>query len=63
MARRFLCRGQLEGDRVRSTLNLGLRYELPTVPYTVNGYARVLNASQTALLPCNVPAPGFGLIN
>ncbi len=25
------------------TLNLGLRYELPTVPYTVNGYATILN--------------------
>ncbi|MBV8831038.1 MAG: TonB-dependent receptor, partial [Acidobacteriaceae bacterium] len=45
------------------TLNLGLRYELPTVPYTVNGYARILNPQQTALLPANPPQPGFELIN
>jgi hypothetical protein len=45
----------------RLTLDLGLRYELPTVPYTVNGYATILNASLTALLPANPPRPGFGL--
>ncbi len=45
----------------RLTLDLGLRYELPTVPYTVNGYATILNASMTALLPANPPKPGFGL--
>lgn len=45
----------------RLTLNLGLRYELPTVPYTVNGYARILNAAQTQLLPATVPSPGFKL--
>ncbi len=45
----------------RLTLDLGLRYELPTVPYTVNGYATILNASLTALLPANPPQPGFGL--
>lgn len=45
------------------TLNLGLRYELPTVPYTANGFARLLNADRTALIPATVPSPGFGLIN
>ncbi|HEX4164452.1 MAG TPA: TonB-dependent receptor [Bryobacteraceae bacterium] len=45
------------------TLNLGLRYELPTVPYTVNGYARMLNATETALIPATVPDPGFHFIN
>jgi hypothetical protein len=25
------------------TLNYGVRYELPTVPYSVNGYATELN--------------------
>ena len=29
------------------TLNYGLRYELPTVPYTINGNASFLNADQT----------------
>lgn len=47
----------------RLTLNLGLRYELPTVPYTVNGYATILNPSQTALIPSPVPQPGFSFIN
>ncbi len=45
------------------TLNLGLRYELPTVPYTVNGYATILNATQTALIPSTVPQPGFSFTN
>ena len=45
------------------TANLGLRYELPTVPYTVNGYATILNPQQTALIPPNPPVPGFGFIN
>ena len=45
------------------TVNLGLRYELPTVPYTVNGYATILNATQTALIPSPVPQPGFKFIN
>ena len=44
------------------TLNLGLRYELPTVPYTVNGYATILNAAQTAIIPSTVPSPGFKFI-
>ena len=49
------------------TLNYGLRYELPTVPYSLNGYARILNAAQTALIPASSatvaadfkPTPGF----
>jgi len=49
--------------RVRKnlTIDIGLRYELPTVPYTKNGYATILNAAQTALIPANPPQPGFGL--
>jgi Carboxypeptidase regulatory-like domain/TonB dependent receptor len=53
------------------TLNYGLRYELPTVPYSLNGYTRILNAAQTALIPASgastaadfVPTPGFKFIN
>ncbi len=45
------------------TLNLGLRYELPTVPYTVNGFATMLNAQQTAIIPANAPQPGFEFTN
>ena len=41
------------------TLNYGLRYELPTVPYTINGNASFLNADQTALI---VAQPGTGFI-
>ena len=41
------------------TLNYGLRYELPTVPYTINGNASFLNADQTALI---VAEPGTGFI-
>ena len=41
------------------TVNYGLRYELPTVPYTVNGYATELNPQQTALVPPNPPVRGF----
>ena len=49
------------------TLNYGLRYELPTVPYSLNGYARILNADETALIPASnatvaanfKPTPGF----
>ncbi|WP_263358505.1 TonB-dependent receptor [Acidicapsa ligni] len=49
------------------TVNYGVRYELPTVPYSLNGYARILNASETALIPSGtattaagfVPAKGF----
>jgi outer membrane receptor protein involved in Fe transport len=35
----------------RLTLNYGLRYESPTVPHSVNGFARVLNGDGTALIP------------
>jgi hypothetical protein len=45
------------------TLNYGLRYELPTVPYSVNGFARILNPAQTALVPATTPQPGFKFIN
>lgn len=45
----------------RLSLNLGLRYELPTVPYTVNGYALILNPTWTAMLPANPPQPGMKL--
>jgi Carboxypeptidase regulatory-like domain len=49
------------------TLDLGLRYELPTVPYSLNGYARILNPQETALIPTSsailaanfVPDPGL----
>jgi carboxypeptidase family protein/TonB-dependent receptor-like protein len=44
------------------TLNYGLRYELPTVPYSVNGFARILNADGTALTPDTIPSPGFQFI-
>ena len=45
----------------RLTFNLGLRYELPTVPYSVNGFALILNPAQTALIPGTVPQPGLKL--
>jgi hypothetical protein len=44
----------------RFTLSYGLRYELPTVVYTVNGNATELNASQTALVG---GTPGFHFTN
>jgi outer membrane receptor protein involved in Fe transport len=46
----------------RLTVNLGLRYELPTVPYTATGFATILNEAQTAILPANPPLPGFKLL-
>jgi hypothetical protein len=45
------------------TLNYGLRYELQTVPYSVAGFARELNAAQTAPVPDTVPSPGFHFHN
>ena len=42
----------------KTTLNLGLRYELQLVPYTVNGNASLLNREQTAIVPAT-PTPGF----
>jgi hypothetical protein len=49
------------------TLQYGVRYELPLVPYSLNGYGRVLNANYTALIPSSTatsgatytPQPGF----
>jgi hypothetical protein len=53
------------------TLNYGLRFDLPTVPYSLNGNARILNAAQTALLAPSsattansfVPTPGLKFSN
>jgi hypothetical protein len=53
------------------TVNYGLRYELPTVPYSLNGYTRILNADDTALIPATTattpgtfkPTPGFKFID
>lgn len=42
------------------TLSYGLRYELPTVPYTINGVATELNPNQTALVG---GTPGFRFIS
>lgn len=44
------------------TLNYGVRYELPTVPYSVNGFHTLLNAEQTAVRPDNPPQPGLKFI-
>jgi len=41
------------------TLNYGLRYELPTVPYTINGNATLLNADQTKIVG---GTPGYRFI-
>ena len=45
------------------TLNLGLRYDLDTVPVSPTGYATVLNAAQTALIPTTIPDPNYALVN
>jgi outer membrane receptor protein involved in Fe transport len=37
------------------TLTLGLRYELPTVPESLNGNATFLNREQTQFIPTTVP--------
>jgi hypothetical protein len=55
----------------RLTINYGLRYDLPTVPYSLNGFARILNPAETALIPPStattgaayVPTPGFKFQN
>jgi outer membrane receptor protein involved in Fe transport len=39
----------------RLTLNLGLRYELPTAPKSLNGLARILNPEMTEFIPPQVP--------
>ena len=49
------------------TVLYGVRYELPLVPYSLNGIGRILNADYTALIPAStattggtyVPVPGF----
>ncbi len=49
------------------TVLYGVRYELPLVPYSLNGLARILNSTYTALIPTSnatsgatyVPQPGF----
>ncbi len=51
------------------TINYGLRYDLPTVPYSLNGYTRIMNVEQTELLPTSsansaaswTPVPGLKL--
>ena len=51
------------------TLNYGFRYDLPLAPYSLNGYARLLNEAQTALIPASdatlganyKPTPGYKL--
>jgi Carboxypeptidase regulatory-like domain/TonB dependent receptor len=40
------------------SLNLGLRYELPTVPVSPSGIANVLNSTGTALTP-STPTPNY----
>jgi hypothetical protein len=37
------------------TLTLGLRYELPTVPESTNGYGTILDPGQTHFIPTTVP--------
>lgn len=39
----------------RLTLNLGLRYELPTAPKSLNGLGRILNPEMTEFIPATVP--------
>ncbi len=49
------------------TVLYGVRYELPTVPYSLNGIGRILNSDYTALIPTSsastgaayTPVPGF----
>ncbi len=49
------------------TVLYGFRYELPTVPYSLNGNARILNVNNSALIPVSTattgaafsPVPGF----
>ena len=47
VARWILRARQVAGQSRKLTLNYGIRYELPTVPYTINGIASFLNADQT----------------
>jgi hypothetical protein len=41
------------------TLSLGLRYELNTPAQTYTGYASMLNADLTQIIPSSFPSPGF----
>jgi hypothetical protein len=41
------------------TLSLGLRYELNTPAQTYTGYASMLNADLTEIIPSSFPSPGF----
>ena len=41
------------------TLNLGVRYEYHTPVSTLEGFASMLNAEQTGLIPTSFPAKGF----
>jgi hypothetical protein len=41
------------------TLNLGVRYELHTPVRTFEGFASMLNAERTGLIPTSFPAKGF----
>jgi len=49
------------------TVLYGVRYELPTVPHSLNGVGRILNSTYTALIPTSTattggtytPQPGF----
>jgi hypothetical protein len=51
------------------TVIYGLRYDLPTVPYSLDGYTRIMNEAQTELLPVSsansaatwTPVPGLKL--
>ena len=51
------------------TINYGLRYDLPTVPFSLNGFTRIMNVAQTELLPTSsansaaswTPVPGLKL--
>ncbi len=53
------------------TVLYGVRYELPLVPYSLNGVGRILNSTYTALIPAStattgatyVPDPGFKFHN
>ncbi len=47
----------------RLTLNLGVRYEMPSAIKTLNGNASTLNANYTAVIPANAPVQGFVLVN
>jgi hypothetical protein len=41
------------------TLNLGLRYERHSPTSTISGWASMLNADLTGLIPATLPSPGF----